>query len=158
MSICFFLKTSLLLYSYLVGLSVLFYPIQLKRHWTITTQRHKSEPTMVSATLRDTGEIEEWEFKKQGIGNEVTDRARVQVRFCSHFSFSRFPILVPYSLFRVLVISLGKGNKSTTGLTTIYLVWLVSALRVSVTAELVVDALFPPVMIFAFKLVSTTWY
>ena len=77
---------------------------------------------MVSATLRDTGEIEEWEFKKQGIGNEVTDRARVQVRFCSHFSFSRFPILVPYSLFRVLVISLGKGNKSTTGLTTIYLV------------------------------------
>ena len=158
MSICSFLKTSLLLYSYLVGLSLLFYPIQLKRHWTITTQQHKSEPTMVSATLETPGKMEEWEFKKQGIGNEVTDRDRVQVRFCSHFSFFRFPILAPCSLFCVLVLSLGKGNKGTTGLTTIYLVWLVSALRMPVTAELVVDALFPPVMIFTFKLVSTTWY
>ena len=66
--------------------------------------------------------MEEWEFKKQGIGYEVTDRDRVQVRFSSHFSFSRLPIFVPCSLFPVLVISLGKGNKSTTGLTTIYLV------------------------------------
>jgi len=29
--------------------------------------------------------------KLQRIGNIVTDRARVQVRFCSHFSFSNFP-------------------------------------------------------------------
>ena len=78
---------------------------------------------MVFATLETPGKMEEWEFfKKQGIGNEVTDRARGQVRFSSHFSFSRFPILVPYPLFRVLVLSLGKGNTSTTGLTTIYLV------------------------------------
>ena len=29
------------------------------------------------------------------IGNEVTDRARIQIRFCSHFSFSTspFPVL-----------------------------------------------------------------
>ena len=37
---------------------------------------------MVSATLSEhletPGKVEEWEFlKKQGIGNEVTDRARV---------------------------------------------------------------------------------
>ena len=33
---------------------------------------------MVFATLETPGKMEEWEFfKKQGIGNEVTDRARV---------------------------------------------------------------------------------
>ena len=32
--------------------------------------------------------------KKQRIGNEVTDRARVQVTHCSHFSFSRSPLSV----------------------------------------------------------------
>ena len=32
---------------------------------------------------------------KQRIGNENTDRARAQVRFCSHFSFSPSPLLFP---------------------------------------------------------------
>ena len=32
---------------------------------------------------------------KQRIGNEFTDRARIQVRFCSHFSFSRSPCSFP---------------------------------------------------------------
>ena len=52
-------------------------------------------------------EIEKWE-QKQRTGNKVTDRARVQVRFCSivHFPFSlcSFPILVAsvsMSLFRL---------------------------------------------------------
>ena len=62
----------------------------------ITAQQQKSEPTMVSATPT-LGKIEEWEFKKQGIGNEVTDRARVEVRFCSHFSFSRCPCSFRFS-------------------------------------------------------------
>ena len=34
---------------------------------------------------------------KERIENEITDRARVQVRFCSHFSFSRSPFPVPCS-------------------------------------------------------------
>ena len=33
---------------------------------------------------------------RQRIKNEVTDRARVQVRFCFHFSFSRSPLPVPH--------------------------------------------------------------
>ena len=39
--------------------------------------------------------------KKQRIGNEVTDRARVQVTHCSHFLVPRsmFPVLVPPSCF-----------------------------------------------------------
>ena len=31
---------------------------------------------------------------KKRIGNDITDRAWVQVTFGSHFSFSRFPFLV----------------------------------------------------------------
>ena len=31
---------------------------------------------------------------KQRIGNENTDRARAQVRFCSHFSFPPSPLLL----------------------------------------------------------------
>ena len=42
-------------------------------------------------------EIEKWE-QQQRTGNKVTDRARVQVRFCSifhcPFSLCSFPILV----------------------------------------------------------------
>lgn len=39
--------------------------------------------------------------KKQRIGNEFTDRARVQVTHCSHFLVPRsmFPVLVPPSCF-----------------------------------------------------------
>ena len=33
--------------------------------------------------------------EKERIGNEVTERARAEVRFCFHFSFSRFPFPVP---------------------------------------------------------------
>ena len=45
---------------------------------------------------------------KHRIGNEVTDRARVQVTFCSHFSFFCFPrsFLAPPSPFPVLVFVL----------------------------------------------------
>ena len=32
--------------------------------------------------------------EKERIGNEVTERARAEVRFCFHFSFSRSPFLV----------------------------------------------------------------
>ena len=32
--------------------------------------------------------------EKERIGNEVTERARTEVRFCFHFSFSRSPFLV----------------------------------------------------------------
>ena len=40
--------------------------------------------------------------RKQGVGNEVTDRARVQVKLVSHFSFpcpplARSPLFVPRS-------------------------------------------------------------
>ena len=35
--------------------------------------------------------------------NEDNDRARVQFRFCSHFSFFPFPVLVPRSPFAFLV-------------------------------------------------------
>ena len=38
---------------------------------------------------------------KQRIGNEVTDRAGVQVMLCSHFSFSRSLFPVPRSPFAV---------------------------------------------------------
>ena len=41
---------------------------------------------------RETGK---WKTKtKQRIGNEVTNRAEVYARFCSHFSFFRSPLLV----------------------------------------------------------------
>ena len=42
---------------------------------------------------------------KQRFGNEVTGRARVQVRFCSHLSFSRSPCSCYASPFPVLVTS-----------------------------------------------------
>ena len=52
-------------------------------------------------------ETEKWE-QQQGTGNKVTDRVRIQVRFCSifHFPFSlcSFPTLVAsvsMSLFRL---------------------------------------------------------
>ena len=35
----------------------------------------------------------------------VTDKAMAEVRFCSHFSFSRAPFPVPRSPFHVLVLS-----------------------------------------------------
>ena len=45
---------------------------------------------------------------KHRIGNQVTDRARVQVTFCSHFSFSashtRSSLPVPLSPFLVFVL------------------------------------------------------
>ena len=37
---------------------------------------------------------------KQGCGNDVTNRGRGQVRFCSHFSFPRSPCPFPASRFR----------------------------------------------------------
>ena len=37
---------------------------------------------------------------KQGCGNDVTDRGRVQVRFCSHSSFPRSPCPFPAFRFR----------------------------------------------------------
>ena len=53
-------------------------PYSIKKTLNNTTQQHKSEPTMVSASLETPGKMEEWDFfKKQGIGNEVTDRAGV---------------------------------------------------------------------------------
>ena len=42
---------------------------------------------------------------KQRIGNEVTDRAGVQVMLCSHFSFSRSLFPVPRSPLLHLVAS-----------------------------------------------------
>ena len=41
------------------------------------------------------GERKREKWEQDRIKNEVTDRARVQVRFCFHFSFSRFPLPVP---------------------------------------------------------------
>ena len=41
--------------------------------------------------------------EKQRNRNEVTDRARAQVRFCSHFSFSRFPRSLPVTRFSYIL-------------------------------------------------------
>ena len=40
---------------------------------------------------------------KQRIGNKVTDRARVQVKYCSHFFIFPFLVLVSRSPLAVLV-------------------------------------------------------
>ena len=44
-----------------------------------------------------------WKMNIGNEDNEDNDRARVQVRFCSHFSFFPFPGLVPRSPFAFLV-------------------------------------------------------
>ena len=49
---------------------------------------------MVTYLVEDDAKTENGKMKngnKKRIGNDVTDRARVQVTFCFHFSFSRFP-------------------------------------------------------------------
>ena len=47
---------------------------------------------------------ENWKMgEKQRNRNEVTDRARAQVRFCSHFSFSRFPCSLPATRFSYIL-------------------------------------------------------
>ena len=50
-------------------------------------------------------ENEKWEQNR--IGNDITNGSRVQVRFCSHFSFLPIPfhVLVPRFPFPVLVTS-----------------------------------------------------
>ena len=57
-----------------------------------------------SETGNESRGTETWKMgTRQRIKNEVTDRARVQVRFCFHFSFSRsrflFLVLVIWSLY-----------------------------------------------------------
>ena len=47
---------------------------------------------------------------KQRIENKVTDRAWVQLRFCSHFFIFSFPVLVPHSPFPVLVTSFSNAQ------------------------------------------------
>ena len=47
---------------------------------------------------------------KRENGNEDNDRARVQVRFCSHFSFFPFPVLGPRSPFAFLVTFLVRSR------------------------------------------------
>ena len=58
-------------------------------------------------TKSGNGERENEKWEQNRIGNDITDRSRVQVRFCSHFSFLPIPfhVLVPRFPFPVLITS-----------------------------------------------------
>ena len=59
-------------------------------------------------TKTGNGERENEKWEQNRIGNDITNGSRVQVRFCSHFSFFPIPfhVLVPRFPFPVLVTSL----------------------------------------------------
>ena len=57
----------------------------------------------VSGRLHGAQGTRKWKMNIGNEDNEDNDRARVQVRFCSHFSFFPLPVLVPRSPFAFLV-------------------------------------------------------
>ena len=57
---------------------------------------------------RGTGKNENWEQNRELEMKSLIGLSRVQVRFCSHFSFARSPCLYPRPPFLVLVTSLRK--------------------------------------------------
>ena len=57
---------------------------------------------------RGTGKNEKWEQNRTLEMKSLIGLSRVQVRFCSHFSFARSPCLYPRPPFLVLVTSLRK--------------------------------------------------
>ena len=58
-------------------------------------------------TKTGNGERENEKWEQNTLGNDITDGSRVQVRFCSHFSFFPIPfhVLVPRFPFLVLITS-----------------------------------------------------